>query len=276
MTETPAETSWLGLIIGNSRLHWAGFQQQRWLGTWHTKHLSSDQIQALIDQAFSAQSWLGIAEAADLSLPAHPPQELWVASVVAAQAEPWQPYGWVHRVQQQLIPIARAYNTLGLDRLLALLGAGLTYGWPVLVIDAGTALTLTAGQAAAQDPANRGRFIGGAILPGLNLQAQTLAAQTDALPKVPLPDSLPPRWAKNTVEAIQSGILYSTLSGLQGYISDWWQQYPGSQVVLTGGDGQRLHAYLQQDEFSLAGPIRVDEHLAFWGLQAYRSQFTDR
>lgn len=60
-------------------------------------------------------------------------------------------------------------------------------GWPVLVVDCGSALTFTAADA-------RGTLAGGAILPGVRLQLAVLGTRTAQLPSdIVLPDELPPR-----------------------------------------------------------------------------------
>ena len=96
------------------------------------------------------------------------------------------------------------------------MGAGETYGYPVLVIDGGTALTITG------IDANR-RLIGGAILPGLRLQLRSLSVGTAALPEIILPQQLPPRWSNNTPDSIASGILYTVSAGISDFIQDWQQ-----------------------------------------------------
>lgn len=123
--------------------------------------------------------------------PAHRPlswpeeTELWLAAVGSAPLPPGSP--WVHCLGLSQVPLRDPYPGLGLDRALAVWAAGIHYGWPCLVIDAGTALTLT-----GADP--EGSLLGGAILPGLGLQAQALADHTARLPKVEweAADPLPP------------------------------------------------------------------------------------
>jgi type III pantothenate kinase len=68
---------------------------------------------------------------------------LYLASVVPSQTALWQTYPDVHIITLDQVPLQGVYPTLGIDRALALWGAGETWGWPMLVIDAGTALTLT-------------------------------------------------------------------------------------------------------------------------------------
>lgn len=136
------------------------------------------------------------------------------------------------------IPLLNKYDTMGCDRALAAYGAAERYGVPVLVVDGGTALTLT-----GIDPDLA--LVGGAILPGIGVQLQSLATQTGALPAVERPLELPPRWSCTTVEAIASGTLYTLLAGLREFIQDWRSRYPGSPIIVTGGDGEWLCHHLR-------------------------------
>jgi type III pantothenate kinase len=202
---------------------------------------------------------------------------LWVASVVPSQTALWQAYPETHLLTLADIPIQKMYSTFGIDRALAGWGAAQQYGLPVLVIDAGTALTFT-----GIDPV--GQFAGGAILPGLGLQIRSLTDHTAALPKIdPTFDPTLPRWAQTTSTAIHSGIVYTLVAGLEAFMTDWMQIYPQSTVVITGGDGQVLFQYLQQSQqsqqtisnhgtqqrFSERGTaVKFDANLVFWGMKA--------
>jgi len=63
--------------------------------------------------------------------------------VVPNQRELWANYGNLRIITLKDIPLLDLYPTFGIDRALAVLGAGKKYGFPCLVIDAGTALTFT-------------------------------------------------------------------------------------------------------------------------------------
>ena len=158
------------------------------------------------------------------------------------------------------------YPTLGIDRALTLWGAGVTYGWPALVIDAGTALTLTGADAT-------GTLVGGAILPGLGLQLRSLSQDTAALPALSLPAQLPDYWAKDTNTAIQSGVIYTVLTGLGQATMQWLNIYPNSALLLTGGDAAMLATYFQQWQSSselsrLNVKLITDSNLLFQGIAA--------
>lgn len=273
-----ASADWLALVIGNSRLHWAIFNQHILVGTWHTPHLTSDQAENLQTEGFRQAAWQAIELDWELlpeqlqGFPLPFPIPLWVASVVEAQAHLWATYPRLRMVTREDFQtslngpplLKNGYATLGIDRILCLVGAGMTYGWPMLVIDTGTALTFTTG--------NNHDFLGGAILPGLSLQVRALSGGTDALPHVSLPPLLPQRWAKNTVEAIQSGLIYTQLAGIKDFLADWWRIYPEGQAILTGGDSTYLLSLLQQNHPDWAERLRVDPHLMFRGMAAYRGR----
>lgn len=265
MTRPNPEAVWLALVAGNSRLHWGLFQGEQWLGSWHTHHLTTQQLQALVAAQFTADAWLAL----DIALPLQILDSgkldtsctpLWMGSVVQSVQSALTPYPYTHRVELGQVPLGGLYPTLGVDRALSLAGAGDSYGWPVLVIDGGTALTFTAGDG--------GRLLGGAILPGLSLQFKALNDFTDQLPMVQLGgQGLPQRWAIATPDAIASGVIYTQLAGICDFVADWRRQYPDGRVVLTGGDGGAIAAYLTQLKSPLAQTVIVDDNLMFWGLR---------
>lgn len=230
-SEFMSSNNWVGLAIGNSRLHWGWFHGTVLLSSWDTEPL-----QFLPNAGLDWQIWQQLSSAFAASREPFP--ELLILSVVPAQTSHWFLYPKAREIVLQDIPLSNTYGTLGVDRALALWGAGMLYGWPLLLMDSGTALTLTGADA-------QGQFVGGEILPGLTLQARSLHEATAALPQVELPASLPNRWAKDTQTAIQSGLVQNTVGGLSLAIQDWFFQYPESKLVLTGGDSQRLSGYLQ-------------------------------
>jgi type III pantothenate kinase len=236
---------WLALAIGNSRLHWAYFDGQEIKQTWHSAYFTP------------TTDWRKTAQP-DWLIPANIP--LYLASVVPTQTAQWQPFA-----QKVLtladVPLNGLYPTVGIDRALAALGAGETYGYPLLLIDAGTALTITGINADRQ-------FIGGAIWPGLRLQWQALHQGTAALPDFQTNFKLANRWAMNTAEAIASGIFHSTLAGIRDFYLDWQSQFPETALVITGGDGKFLYLSLQSNvswQHELKS-LKHSDSAVFWGM----------
>ncbi|MGB0560994.1 MAG: type III pantothenate kinase [Spirulinaceae cyanobacterium] len=209
--------AYLILAIGNSRLRWAAVWQGR------------IQAQGCLPPTQPA-SRLIFPQAAQAA-------PLFILSVVPAQLPGWAALPHSRLLTLADIPLAGQYPTLGCDRAMAAYGAMQRYGAPVLVIDGGTAWTFTAIDAEAV-------LIGGAILPGLALQYQSLHQGTGALPQLSSPEDWPPRWGQDTIAAIHSGIHHLLLAGAQNFLSAWQRRYPQGAVVLTGGSGPWLQRHL--------------------------------
>jgi type III pantothenate kinase len=254
---------WLALMIGNSRLHWALFEQDDLKLAWDMPHLSAEAIVTLIDHQLDFHT---VSEqVADRQVPSDRHLPLWIASVVPKQTEWWQAYDRTQVVERDRIPISGLYPTLGIDRALALWGAMQQFGAPALVIDAGTALTFTGGDASHA-------LVGGAIMPGLQVQLRSLAQQTAALPLLHSQNlsDLPPRWATSTPDAIYSGVLYAVLAGVKDFITAWRKQFPHSAIALTGGDGQFLFNCLTQIDAQIATSLILEPHLVLLGLRSIK------
>ncbi len=101
---------------------------------------------------------------------------------------------------------------VGTDRILNALAAATDLGGPAIVVDfGGTATTFDVVDA-------QGQYVGGAIAPGLELSLEALGARGAQLRKVEL---LRPRSvvAKNTVEALQSGMVFGVASQVEGLVA---------------------------------------------------------
>jgi type III pantothenate kinase len=231
---------WLGLAIGNSRRHWA-----------------------LFDGATLKETWDSDRNPNQPATRQEPPLPLVLASVVPQETALWQNYPDLRIITPDKLPLKGLYPTLGIDRALAVLGGGRVLGWPILAIDAGTALTFTGAEL-------DGTLVGGAILPGLKLQLSSLAEKTAALPPLEVPPKLPQRWARSTPEAIYSGTIYTILAGIRDFIEAWQQQFPDSKIAITGGDRSLLLLYLQEIWPHLAACIVDAPHLIFWGMREWK------
>jgi type III pantothenate kinase len=263
---------WLALSIGNSRYHWAWFLDSKLQSSWDTDYFPNEILSQIVSANLTDFGWLEL-------LPIDLQQQIvshqlnianlpiYLASVVPSQTAIWQQLERVQQLTLADIPLLDLYPTLGIDRALTLLGAGATYGYPALVIDGGTALTI----AGVDD---RRSLVGGAILPGLRLQFRSLSTGTAALPELELPATLPARWSNNTSDAISSGILSTITAGIKDFILDWDGLFPHSSIVFTGGDGEILVSYLQSIlSKSLTCRVRADRSLLFHGIAQVVARF---
>lgn len=117
---------------------------------------------------------------------------------------------------------------IGADRVADAVAARAVYGAPVIVVDFGTATNLEVIDI-------QGRFVGGIIAPGLETSAAALFSHATKLPAIDLVD---PGSAigKNTVHAMQSGIVYGEADRVDGFVRRVCAQLGyDAPVVATGG-----------------------------------------
>ena len=141
--------------------------------------------------------------------------------------------------------------SLGADRVADTVAAISEYSLPLMVVDMGTATTMSVIN-------EREEFIGGAIMPGLLLSLEALSSRASLLPQI---DLIPPRSVigRNTVDAMDSGIIYGAASMLDGMIERIQEELGQPiQVVATGGLSKKVtpychHSIIQDPNLLLKG-----------------------
>lgn len=133
-------------------------------------------------------------------------------------------------------------DRLGIDRLVSAHGAQCRFGGPLVVVDAGSAVTVDWVD-------TEGDFCGGAILPGVFMQLTSLATGTDALPKIDFTEGgVPQAPGRNTSEAIRLGVTTGISATIDRLASIYSQRAGVDEsevsVVLTGGDAPLLSPLL--------------------------------
>lgn len=119
-------------------------------------------------------------------------------------------------------------SEVGSDRVVNAIGAHVAYPGALIVVDSGTATTIDV-------VASDGGFEGGAIAPGIHLSVEALHAAAAKLPRVALrkPTAV---IGKDTVSAMQSGVIWGYVSLIEGMIArikaEWGEPMT---VVATGG-----------------------------------------
>jgi type III pantothenate kinase len=121
---------------------------------------------------------------------------------------------------------------VGADRIVNSLAAFHLYGGPAIVVDFGTATNFDVVSA-------KGEFLGGAFAPGIEISIDALAARGARLFKVELarPRSV---IGKNTVESLQSGMLYGFASQIDGIVRRMSEELNADPVVIATGGLARL------------------------------------
>ena len=131
--------------------------------------------------------------------------------------------------EQTLIPVRTQYPAeSGADLVAAAIGARHRFGAPLIVISYGTATAFIA-------ISSEGEYLGVSIAPGITISIDALVGRTAKLPQVSL--ETPERAiGRNTVEALQSGIVYGFVGQTEAIVSRMRAELGGkAKVVATGG-----------------------------------------
>lgn len=154
-----------------------------------------------------------------------------------------------------IVPIKNLYrkpNQVGQDRLVNAYAGVVLYGAPLIIVDFGTAITF--------DVISKNReYLGGMILPGLNISLDVLAERTALLPKIKL--SKPREFiAKDTKSSMLSGIVYG-FAALTDNLAMRIKNKIGNNamVIGTGGDIDLIGKYCKKIN-------KIDRDLTLKGL----------
>lgn len=124
-------------------------------------------------------------------------------------------------------------NTVGTDRIVSAAAAYAVVEDAVVVADFGTAITIDLVD-------EQGIFQGGVICPGFEISAKALNENTAQLPKVTVTRPNEP-YGKNTTDAINCGLYYSTIGALEEIIRRYAEKigrWP--QTIITGLDAETI------------------------------------
>ena len=116
---------------------------------------------------------------------------------------------------------------VGADRIANAVGAYDLFGGPTVVVDFGTATTFDA-------ISDKGEYLGGAIVPGIEISLDALFEKAAGLRRVEL---IAPRnvIGRSTAESIQSGAIFGFAAQVDGIVERLELELGTSTVVATGG-----------------------------------------
>ncbi|MEW8507765.1 MAG: type III pantothenate kinase [Candidatus Thiodiazotropha sp.] len=232
--------------IGNTAIKWATGRELR-EGLLH--QAQSADLPKVIEQA-----WLGLET----------PEAVYIASVRRQQVDmkllqwierEWQVTAQFAETRRQEHGVTNAYEQpgqLGVDRWLALIAARALSPSPQIVVDCGSATTIDAMDSG-------GKHIGGIILPGKRLLAESLRQNTD----IPPHDEgvIRDYFASDTASGILTGAVVAQCATVEKLYHMLLQRVTGEvRCIVTGGDAGFLSAYLEL-------PHEVVPGLVLMGLQ---------
>lgn len=142
---------------------------------------------------------------------------------------------------------------IGADRLVNAVALRDRYDGPAVCVDFGTATTFDIVSGA-------GEYLGGVILPGIEISLDALTERGARLPKIDLAE---PRGVigKSTVDAIRSGILYGYAGAIDGILRKIHAEMGAElDVVATGGLSRKITPFTEEVD-------EVDDLLTLTGLR---------
>lgn len=222
----------LAISVGNTRTAVGHFHD----GDLHgAVHLPTGDVAAIVDAA--KHQWEHAAGASDSDVAIAGVDAEAVATIEGAVAAKLGTSVW--RIGRDLeVPIGRRLDPgtrTGQDRLLAAAAAYDMLKQAVVVVDAGTCITVDFVD-------GEGTFHGGAIAPGAALQLRAMHEGTAALPAV---DFAPPdgdeTYGRNTTQAMRLGVYEGIRGMVQRLVERYSEAYGAFPfVVATGGDAPVL------------------------------------
>lgn len=144
-------------------------------------------------------------------------------------------------------------GTIASNLVCAAVGAKNLYDLPAIIINMGTATTVTV--------VNKdGSYIGGIIMPGVTLSMDALTQGTSLLPSI---DVAPPKKiiCTQTMDAMKAGIIYGSAGALDGILDRFIKElnHPSPTIIATGGLSRVITKYTNHR-------IILDENLLLKGL----------
>ncbi|SDZ66268.1 type III pantothenate kinase [Evansella caseinilytica] len=142
---------------------------------------------------------------------------------------------------------------VGSDRIVNAVAGIHLYGNPLIIVDFGTATTYCYINEHKQ-------YIGGAIAPGMNISVEALYQKASKLPRIEITKTKS-IVGKNTIHAMQSGILYGFVGQVEGIVKRMKQEANADPTVVATGTMAGLIAN-ESDVIDI-----VDPFLTLKGLQ---------
>ncbi len=143
-------------------------------------------------------------------------------------------------------------GTIAADLVATAVAAKNEFPLPAIIIDMGTATTVTVVN-------QEGSYIGGVIMPGVNISLNALARETSLLPSTDITPSKK-LIATATSDSMKAGIVYGSAGALDGIISRFEEEIgSAASVIATGGLAKVICPYCKHQ-------IQVEEYLLLKGL----------
>lgn len=156
---------------------------------------------------------------------------------------------------KRLMPILYSNpNEVGADRIVNAVAAYAKYKCAMIIIDFGTATTFDVITA-------KGEYLGGAIAPGVMISSEALFRRASRLPRVEIFTAPENIIGRDTIESMQSGIIYGNAAMVDGMVTRMAKELKEKVTIIATGGLAPLIAGISQTIES------VDQSLTLDGLR---------
>ena len=221
----------LTIDAGNSQLALVVYSGKERLGALRIRSKprpSVDAIKTACEQILGEYDWQ--AEDVILTISSVVPELENALKQAAVQIKPSK-FHWVDwESPHGFTASASASKEIGADLISGLVGAREFATTPMVVVDCGTATTLTLAD-------ENDHILGVAILPGLVTQMLSLTHHAPHLPQEVCLRPPAEAWGNDTEEALQSGILYGHAGSIEGILARYRGKFPNTKVTALACGG---------------------------------------
>jgi type III pantothenate kinase len=241
--------------VGNTQTHFGAFQGEELLEHWRfatVRQSTADQLGAALRNLLELRG-LGFTDV-----------EASIISSTVPQLEPEWTTMASRYLGQEMVAVGPGTKTgmairydnpreIGPDRLVNAVAIRERFDGSAVCVDFGTATTF---DVVSPD----GEYVGGALMPGIEISLDALSERGARLPKV---DLAPPKSVigKNTIDAIRSGVVFGYAGAIDAILRRLYEELgQRADVVATGGLARLVVPYTEEID-------EVDDLLTLTGLR---------
>ncbi len=159
-------------------------------------------------------------------------------------------------------------SEVGADRIVNAVAGWTRFKKSLVIVDFGTAITVDAVD-------DKGQYLGGAIAPGIDISMDALFSRAAKLPRVEL--KKPPKViGKNTIHALQSGLLYGYAGLVDEIVSRMKAELPTPPAVIATGGLAFLFEGISRTLESVDEFLTLDGLRILHGLNADKTEKTKK
>ena len=246
----------LAIDIGNTNIYLGLWQNDNWQLSWRARTVAekmSDEYAVLV-RNFLSSAGMSNGDISGVIISCVVPRLTATFTELIQRYYQVEPVVLTHSLDLGIQVDIDQPEQAGADRLANAVALSFNYGGPAFAVDFGTSTNFDV-------ISSEGNYIGGAIAPGITLAHDALVGRAAKLHKV---DLVPPPHpvGRNTIHAIQSGVVWGYIGLVEGVVKRIKDSFEGEivKVIATGGLAPLFSEYTTVID-------KIDSELTLEGLR---------